>query len=100
MDEMHVFNLVFEAASSVAQGRVPADVQGPLMSARLTALPKDDGGVDATFRRLVARSGEAIRGRFRERVCPISVRAVHASRDRLRGTCCGRQPTTMTGPPF
>ena len=61
MDEMDVFDLVFEAASSVAQGRVPADIQGPLMSARLTALSKDDGGVrgiatGCTFRRLVARS--------------------------------------------
>ena len=43
MDEMDVFNLVFKAASSVAQGRVPADIQGPLMSVRLTALSEDDG---------------------------------------------------------
>ena len=56
-DEMDVFDLVFEAASSVAQGRVPADIQEPLMSAMLTALSKDDGGVrgiatGCTFRRL------------------------------------------------
>ena len=61
MDEMDVFDFVFEAASSVAQGRVPADIQGPLMSVRLTALSKDDGGVrgiatGCTFRELVARS--------------------------------------------
>ena len=61
MDETDVLDLVFEAASSVAQGRVPAEIQGPLMSARLTALSKDDGGVrgiatGCTFRRLVARS--------------------------------------------
>ena len=86
-----VFDLVFEAASSVAQGRVPADIQGPLMSARLTALSKDDGGVrgiatGCTFRRLVARSlARQFAEDFEKECAPIPVRTVHASRDRLRG---------------
>ena len=89
MDEMDVFDFIFEAASSVAQERVPVDIQGPLMSARLTALSKNDGGVrgiatGCTFRRLVARSlARQFAEDFEKECAPFQyARTVHASRDR------------------
>ena len=61
IDDKATFELFFEAASSLAQARVPRDVSDLLMSARLTALSKENGGVrgivtGCTFRRLVART--------------------------------------------
>ena len=61
IDDTATFEPFFEAASSLAQARVPREVSDLLMSARLTALSKEDGGVrgiatGCTFQRLVART--------------------------------------------
>ena len=61
MDDTAGFALFFEAASSFAQAKFPTVIAIPLLSARLTALVKEDGGVrgiatGCTLRRLVARS--------------------------------------------
>ena len=60
-DDFDTFELLFEAATSLAQASVPLDIAPALMSARLTALTKPDGGVRAiatgcSLRRLVART--------------------------------------------
>ena len=56
-----IFDLFFEAVSSLAQARVPAEVSAALMGARLTVLAKPDGGVrgiatGCSLRRLVGRT--------------------------------------------
>ena len=61
LEDTDIFDMLFEAASSFAQARIPEEVKAPLMSARLTALAKEDGGVrgiatGSTLRRLVART--------------------------------------------
>ena len=45
IDDVDTMNLLFEAVTSLAQARVPAEIASALMSARLTALKKPDGGV-------------------------------------------------------
>ena len=44
LDDFDTFELLFEAATSLAQASVPPDISPALMSARLTALTKLDGG--------------------------------------------------------
>ena len=61
MDDQDTLELLFEAATSLAQAKVPASVAVALTTARLTALSKRDGGVrgiatGCSFRRLVART--------------------------------------------
>ena len=61
VDDVDTMELLFEAVTSLAQARVPVTISRALMSARLTALKKADGGVrgiatGCTFRRLVART--------------------------------------------
>ena len=58
LDDRDTFELLFEAATSLAQASVPPDIASALMSARLTALTKLDGGVRAiaTGCSLVART--------------------------------------------
>ena len=57
MDDTDAFALFLKAASSFAQARVPTEIAIPLVSARLTALVKEDGGVRGIATgRLVARS--------------------------------------------
>ena len=61
MDDQDTLELLFEAATSLAQAAVPASVAAALTTARLTALSKRDGGVrgiatGCSFRRLVART--------------------------------------------
>ena len=58
-EDTDTIDMLFEAASSFAQAHIPEEIQGPLMSARLTALTKEEGGVrgtttESTLRRLVA----------------------------------------------
>ena len=61
VDDVDTMELLFEAVTSLAQARVPQTISSALMSARLTALKKADGGVrgiatGCTLRRLVART--------------------------------------------
>ena len=41
LEETDIFDMLFEAASSFAQARIPEEVKAPLMSARLSALSKE-----------------------------------------------------------
>ena len=61
VDDQDTLELLFEAATSLAQAVVPASVAAALTTARLTALSKRDGGIrgiatGCSFRRLVART--------------------------------------------
>ena len=61
LDEVGTVELLLEAASSVAQAKVPQEIAEALACARLTALSKTDGGVrgiatGCSLRRLVART--------------------------------------------
>ena len=61
MDDQDTLELLFEAATSLVQAKVPACVAAALTTVRLTALWKRDGGVRGIatgcfFRRLVART--------------------------------------------
>ena len=61
MDDVDTFNLLHEAVTSLAQGRVPASISKALTMARLTAVTKKDGGVrgiatGCSLRRLTART--------------------------------------------
>ena len=61
MDDVVTTELLFEACTSLAQATLPSEISAALMSARLTALTKPDGGVrciatGCTLRRLVART--------------------------------------------
>ena len=61
MDDQDTLELLFEAATSLAQAAVPASVAVALTTARLTALSKRGGGIrgiatGCSFRRLVART--------------------------------------------
>ena len=61
LDETDIFELLFDAVTSLAQARVPASISKALTSARLTALTKKDGGVrriatGCSLRRLTART--------------------------------------------
>ena len=61
LEDMDIFDMLFEAAPSFAQARIPEEVKVFLMNARLTALAKEDGGVRGiatgdTLQRLVART--------------------------------------------
>ena len=61
LDDPDTFELLFEAATSLAQAAVLRDIGAALMGARFTALTKPDGGVRAisigcSLRRLVART--------------------------------------------
>ena len=77
LEETDIFDMLFEAASSFDQARIPEEVKGPLMSARLTALAKKDGGVrgiaTGSTLRAVGREdiGQAIRGRVEEECAPF-----------------------------
>ena len=65
MDDAGIFDLFFEAVSSLAQARVPAEVGAVLMGDRLTALAKPDGvrGI-ATGCLLRRRVGRALAKQF------------------------------------
>ena len=61
LDETDIFELLFDAVTSLAQARVPASISKALTSARLTAVTKKDGGVrgiatGCSLRRLTART--------------------------------------------
>ena len=61
MDDQDTMDLLFEAATRLAQANLPSSVSAVLTTARLTALSKWDGGVrgvatGCTFHRLVART--------------------------------------------
>ena len=61
LDEVARFDLLLEAASSLAQAKLPVGIATALTGARLTALAKPDGGVrgiatGCSLRRLVART--------------------------------------------
>ena len=61
LDETDIFELLFDAVTSLAQARVPASISKALTSARLTALTKKDGRVrgiatGCSLRRLTART--------------------------------------------
>ena len=61
MDDAGIVDLFFEAVSSLAQARVPAEVGAVLMGARSTAMAKLDGGLrgiatGCSLRRLVAKT--------------------------------------------
>ena len=61
LDEVATFDLLLEAASSLAQAKLPVEIATALTGARLTALIKLDGGVrgiatGCSLRRLVART--------------------------------------------
>ena len=61
LDETDIFELLFDAVTSLAQARVPASISKVLTSARLTAVTKKDGGVrgiatGCSLRRLSART--------------------------------------------
>ena len=61
LDDLDTFELLFDAATSLAQASVPPDIAPALVSAHLTALTKPDGRVRAIatgccLRRLVART--------------------------------------------
>ena len=60
LDDIDTVELLLEAVASVARASIPTEVSRALMSARLTALSKPDGGVrsiatGSSLRRLVAR---------------------------------------------
>ena len=77
LEGTNIFDMLFEAASSFAQARIPEEVKAPLMSARLTALAKEDGGLRGNCGRehstAVGREdvGQAIRGEFEEECAPF-----------------------------
>ena len=61
MDDQDTMDLLFEAATGLAQANLPSSVSAVLTTVRLTALSKWDGGVrgvatGCTFHRLVART--------------------------------------------
>ena len=60
LDDTDTMELLFVAITSLARGKVPAEISEALMGARLTALTKPGGGVrgiamGSSLRRLVAR---------------------------------------------
>ena len=77
LEEEEMFDLLLEAANSVAQAAVPEEVSAALMSARLTALSKKDGRVrgivsGCSVRRLVARTlAKHYGGEFEAECSPI-----------------------------
>ena len=61
LDDVVTTELLFEACTSLSQAMLPSEISAALMSARLTAFTKPDGGVrgiatGCTLRRLVART--------------------------------------------
>ena len=85
LDDDGLFDLLLEAANSIAQANAPEEVLTALMSARLTALSKKDGGVrgiasGCSLRRLVARTlakqfGAEFEARCSPFQCALSTRA-------------------------
>ena len=77
MDEEDTLELLYEAATSLAQAKVPSSIASALMSARLTALVKKDGGVrgvatGCSLRRLVARAlAKQFSSHFEEECAPF-----------------------------
>ena len=77
MDEEDTLELLYEAATSLAQAKVPSSIASALMSARLTALSKKDGGVrgvatGCSLRRLVARAlAKQFSSHFEEECAPF-----------------------------
>ena len=63
LEDTDILDMFFEAASSFAQA-LPEEVNAPLMSARLTALAKEDGGEGGLATESTRDDvGKAIRGR-------------------------------------
>ena len=107
MDDTDAFALFFQAAFSFAQAKVRTEIAIPLMSARLTALVKEDGEVrgiatGCTLRRLVARSFARQFSKDVEEECaPIPVRIVGLVLGLIAwGMCYAQQRTTTTTPQF
>ena len=92
MDDQETLELLFEAATSLAQAKVPASVAVVLTAAHLTALSKRDGGVrgiatGCSFRRLVARTlAKQFAEDFEQECSPFQYRVFRLSRA-LSGLC-------------
>ena len=77
LDDVVTTELLFEACTSLAQATLPGESSAALMSARLTAPAKPDGGVrgiatGCTLRRLVARTlAKQIMKDFEQECAPI-----------------------------
>ena len=87
LDECDTMELLLVACSSVAQARILAEVSPALMSARLTALAKPDGGVrgiatGSSVRRLVGRTlAKQFTKLFEAECAPFQYVFIHESGD-------------------
>ena len=104
MDDAGIFDLFFEAVSSLSQARIPAEVGAALMGARLTALAKPDGGVRGIATGLFIaetcrqNSCGTVCSRVRKGMRTIPIRSVDKGWDRLRRahapSCNGCRPSS------
>ena len=107
LDDLDTFELLFEAATSFARASLPPDIAPALMSARLTALTKVDGGGSERSQQDVP-SGGWWPEHWQSNLHPCSTTSVHRFNTRcphvpgliVWGTCFELPRTRITVPPY
>ena len=100
LEDSNTFDLLIEALNSLAQAAVPRVIADVLMSARLTAFAKKDGGVRgiATGKNLRRVVGRTLAKQYMKEILRMSVlrSSMHSPPEPAQiawGTCFGRQQT-------
>ena len=104
LDEVAIVVLLLEAASSLAQAKVPQEIAEALACSRLTALSKPDGGVrgidtGCSLRRLVARTWQSNSVRSLEKSALRSGTHFRRELEQIVSATCCVQLVTPTGLP-